>query len=106
MSMRQRPNFDEFPRHFHPLFSCNFAHQKISGRKIHVDYIDSTFLNVISLAVISMVFLLTFFDIILMVEKFSLFAHTFFDEISMGKSSMSFLVSCKLMKTFEGFSLS
>ena len=29
--IRRRPNFDEFPRHFHVLFWCNFA-----DRKIHV----------------------------------------------------------------------
>ena len=29
--IRRRPNFDEFPRHFHILFRCDFA-----GRKIHV----------------------------------------------------------------------
>ena len=31
MSIRRRPNFDEFPRHFHVLFRCNF-----DGRKLHV----------------------------------------------------------------------
>ena len=30
-SIRRRPNFDEFPRHFRVLFRCDFA-----GRKIHV----------------------------------------------------------------------
>ena len=30
-SIRRRPSFDEFPRHFHELFRCNFA-----DRKIHV----------------------------------------------------------------------
>ena len=30
-SIRGRPNFDEFPRHFRVLFRCNF-----DGRKIHV----------------------------------------------------------------------
>ena len=59
-----------------------------------------TFFDVISMVEISMVFLLTFFDLILMVEKSTLFARTFFDKISM--NSTSFLVSCKLMKTFEG----
>ena len=46
--IRRRPNFDEFPRHFHVLFWCNFADRKIyvvstyffrrnfDGRKIHV----------------------------------------------------------------------
>ena len=47
-SIRGRPNFDEFPRHFHVLLRCNFANRKIhvvstyvfrcnfDGRKIHV----------------------------------------------------------------------
>ena len=47
-SICQRPNFDEFPRHFHVLFRCNFADRKIhvvskyffqrnfTGRKIYV----------------------------------------------------------------------
>ena len=47
-SIRQRPNFDEFPRHFHLLFRCNFGDRKIpvvstyffrcnfNGRKVHV----------------------------------------------------------------------
>ena len=30
-SIRRRANFNEFPRHFHVLFRCNF-----DGRKIHV----------------------------------------------------------------------
>ena len=30
-SIRRRPSFDEFSRHFHELFRCNFA-----DRKIHV----------------------------------------------------------------------
>ena len=60
-----------------------------------------TFFDVISLVEIPTVLLLTLFDIILMVQKSTLFAHTFFDKISMGKNLTSFLVSCKLMKTFE-----
>ena len=32
MSIRRRPNFDEFPRHFHGFFRCNF----FDGRKIYV----------------------------------------------------------------------
>ena len=47
MTIRQRPNFDKFSRHFHVLFRCNFADQKIqvvstyffrrnfNGQKIH-----------------------------------------------------------------------
>ena len=63
-----------FPRTF---FRCN-----LNGRK---NYVVST----------------CFFDVILMIEKTTLFARTFFKEISMGKNSTSFLVSCKLLKTFE-----
>ena len=58
------------------------------------------FFDVISLVEISTVFLVTFFYVTLMVEKATLFARTFFDKIAM--NSTSFLVSCKLMKTFEG----
>ena len=127
-SIRRRPNFDEFARHLHVLFRCNF-----DGRKIHVvstyffgrnslveksTLFPRTFFDVISMAeksmlfprtlfdVISLVetstlFRRTFFDIILMVEKSVLFPRTFFDVILMCKNSISFLVSCKLMKTFE-----
>ena len=47
-SIRRRPNFDEFLRHLHVVFRCNFADRKIhvvstyffrcnfDGRKIHV----------------------------------------------------------------------
>ena len=93
-SIRRRPNFDEFPRHFRVLFRCNFDGRKIhvvstyffrcnfDGRKIHV--VSRTFISVISMVEICTLFLLTFFDVILM-----------------GKDLTSFLVSCKLMKTFE-----
>ena len=47
------------------------------------------------------IFSCTFFDVLAMVEKCALFAGNFFDEILMGKTLMSFLVSCKLMKPFE-----
>ena len=118
MLIRQRPNFDEFPRHFHLLFWCSFSDRKISERKIHLAstyfvwcnfdgrkiYVVSTyFFWCNSLVEISTVFLLTFFDVILMVEKSSLFARTFFDEISMVNNSKSVLVSCRLTETFEGF---
>ena len=110
-SIRRRPNFDEFPRHFRVLFRCDFAGRKIhvvstyffrcnlAGRKIHVvsayflrcnfdgrkiHVVSGTFISVISMVEICMLFLLTFFDVILM-----------------GKDLTSFLVSCKLMKTFE-----
>ena len=93
-SIRRRPNFDEFPRHFRVLFRCDFAGRKIhivstyffrcnfDDRKIHV--VSRTFISVISMVEICTLFLLTFFDVILM-----------------GKDLTSFLVSCKLIKTFE-----
>ena len=93
-SICRRPNFDKFPRHFRVLFRCDFAGRKIhvvstyffrcnfDGRKIHV--VSRTFISVISMVEICTLFLLTFFDVILM-----------------GKDLTSFLVSCKLMKTFE-----
>ena len=42
----------------------------------------------------------TFFNVISMVEICTMFLLTIFDVILMGKNSASFLVSCKLMKTF------
>ena len=91
-----RPNFDEFPRNFHVLFRCNFADRKIhvvstyffqrnfDGRKIHV---------------VSTYFFRCNFDgpIIRYVCTY------FFDKISINSTSL--LVSCKLIKTFEGFFL-
>ena len=129
-SIRRRPNFGEFPRHFRVLFRCNFG-----GRKIHVvstyffDVISivekstwfprtlfdvtslveksmwfpRTFLDVISMVEKSTWFPRTFFDVISMVEICTLFLLTFFDVILMGKDLTWFLVSCKLMKTFQKF---
>ena len=76
-AIRRRTNFDEFPRHFRVLFRYDF-----DGRKIHV--VSRTFISVISMVEICTLFLLTFFDVILM-----------------GKDLTSLLVSCKLIKTFE-----
>ena len=110
-SIRWRPSFDGFPRHFHIFFRCNFA-----DRKTHVvstyyfrcnfdvqksSLLLRTFFGVILMVKKSTLFPRIFFVVILLVEKSTLFAITFFDEISMGKNSTSFLVSCKLMKTFE-----
>ena len=92
-SIRRRPNFDEFPRHFRILFRCNF-----DGRKIHVvstHFFDvtllvqkstlfpRTFFNVISMVEKSTLFPRILFDVILMFEKSTLFPRTFFDVISM-----------------------
>ena len=90
-----RPNFDEFPRHFHVIFWRNFDGRKFhvvstyffrcnfDGRKIRVvsthfydvismvkksTLLPSAFFDVIPFIEISTVFLLTFFDVILMVE--------------------------------------
>ena len=110
-SICRRQNFDEFPRHFRVLFRCDFAGQKIlvvsayflrcnfDGRKIHIVSayffqcnFDGRKIHVVSGTVIS---------VISMVEICTLFLLTFFDVILMGKDLTSFLVSCKLMKTFE-----
>ena len=45
----------------------------------------------------------TFFNVISMVEICMLFLLTFFDVILMGHDLTSFLVTCKLMKTFQKF---
>ena len=92
--IRRRPNFDEFPRHFCVLFRCNFY-----GRKIQV--VSTYFFDIILLVEKSTLFPRTFFDVISMVEICTLFLLTFFDVILMGKDLTSLLVSCKLMKTFE-----
>ena len=106
---------DQISTNFHIIstyfFRCNFAVEKstlfsrtffdvISLVKIST-FFPRTFFDVISLVEKSILFPLTSTYVILMVEKFTLFASTFCDEISMGKFSRSFLVSCKLMKTFE-----
>ena len=82
-SIRQRPNFDEFPRHFRVLFRCNFA-----GQKIHV--VSRTFFDVISLVEKSTWLPRTFFDVILLFEKFTWFPRTFLDVISMVEKSTWF----------------
>ena len=126
-SIRRRANFDESPRHFHVPFRCNFADRKIhvvsmyffrrnfDVRKIHIvsTYFfrcnfDGRKIHIVSTYFFRCNFdgrkihgVSTYFsDLILMVEKCTLFAHTFVDEISM--KSTSFLVSCMLIKTFEG----
>ena len=127
-SIRRRPNFDEFPRHFRVLFRCDFAGRKIhvvstyffrcnfTGRKIHAVSayflrcnFDGRKIHIVStyffrcnfdgrkIHVVSR----TFISVISMVEICTLFLLTFFDVILMGKDLRSFLVSCKLMKTFE-----
>ena len=163
-SIRRRPNFDEFPHHFHVLFRCDFAGRKIhvvstyffrcnfAGRKIHVvstyffrcnfagrkSHVVPTYffrrnfagrkIHVVStyflrcnfngrkihIHIISKYFFRcnfdgrkihvvsrTFISVISMVEICTLFLLTFFDVILMGKNLTSFLVNCKLMKTFE-----
>ena len=66
MSIRRRASFDEFTRHFHVLFRCSFADQKITS------------------------FPSTFFDEILMVKKSTLTPRTFFDVISVAEKSTLF----------------
>ena len=94
------------PRGFNVPFSCNF-----NARKIHV--VHTFFFDVISVVEISTLFPRTFFHVLTLAEISNffrqfwwprnplLFARTFFDEISMVKSSTSFLVSCKLTKIFK-----
>ena len=110
-SIRPRPNFDEFPRHFRVLFRCDFAGWKIhvvstyffrcnfDGRKIHIvsTYFFRCNFDGRKIHVVSR----TFISVISMVEICTLFLLTFFDVILMSKDLTSFLVSCKLMKTFE-----
>ena len=60
-----------------------------------------TFFGVILMVEKSTLFPRTFFDVISLVEICTLFLFTFFDVILIGKDLISFLVSCKQMKTFE-----
>ena len=110
-SIRRRPNFDEFPRHFCVLFRCHFAGRKIhvisvyffrcnfDGWKIHDFFMY--FYQCILLVEKFTLFRRTFFDVICLVEICTLFLLTFFDIILMGNNSTSFLLSCKPMKTLE-----
>ena len=66
-------------------------------------WILRTFFDVTSMVKKSMLFPRTFINVISMVEIYMLFLLTFFDVILMGKDLTSFLVSLKLMKTFEKF---
>ena len=63
------------------------------------------FFDVILLIEKSTLFPLTFFDVILMIWKSTLFARTFFDEISMRKKSMSCLVKLQTLNIWKGFPL-
>ena len=110
-SIRRRRNFDEFPRHFHILFRCDFAGRKIhvvstyffrcnfDGRRIHIvsTYFFRCNFDGRKIHVVSR----TFISVTSMVVLCTLFLPTFFEVILMGKYLTSFLVSCKLMKTFE-----
>ena len=87
-SIRRRPSFDEFPRHFHELFRCNFADRKVhvvptyffrrnfTGRKILVN--SMYFFGVISLVEKSTLFPRIFFDVISIVEKSTVVSTLFF----------------------------
>ena len=77
-SIRPKPYFDEFPRYFQVLFRRNCA-----VRKLHV------------------VFTYTFFDVILMVEKFTLVARALSTIFRRAEIRRRFWLSCKLIKTFE-----
>ena len=115
--IRRRPNFDKFPRHFHVLFRCNFADQKIHvvsryffqlnfyGWKIHVvstyffqcnfdvqkiRFVSSYFFQCNFDGRKSTLFPCTFFDVILMVEKFTLLPRAFYDVIFSSKYPLCF----------------
>ena len=75
------------------FFRCNF-----SGQKIHVVSSKNSSLTFL--------FPLTFFDVILMVEKSTLFTRIFADEFWMGKNSTSFLVKLQANENIcRGFPL-
>ena len=95
-SIRRRPNFDEFLRHFRVLSRCSFH-----GQKIHV--VSTYFYRCNSDGRKTYVVSTYFFGCNCLVEICTLFLSTFFNVILIGKKLTWFLVSCKLMKTFEKF---
>ena len=68
---------------------------------INFHVIPAYFFDVISMVEKSTLFPRNFFDMISMVEICTLFLLAFLNVILSGKNSTSFLVSCKLMKTFK-----
>ena len=69
-SIHQRPNFDEFPHHFHVLFQCNFADWNI--------HVVSTYFFKCNFAGQKIRVVSTYFlGVILRVEKSTLFIRTF-----------------------------
>ena len=106
---------DQIPTNFRVISAYFFDVISIVEKST---WFSRTFFGVISLVEKSTLFPRTFFDVISMVEKFMWFPRIFFDVISLveictlfllnffdviliGKDLTSFLVSCKLMKTFE-----
>ena len=65
-------------------------------------FFPRTFFDVISLVEKSTFFPLIFFDLILRIHKSKLFARTFFHEISMSKSSTSYLVKLRANENIRG----
>ena len=104
---------DQISTNFHVISAISMVEKST--------WFPRTFFNVISMVEKSALFPCTFFDVISMVEKYTLFPRTFprtfsviqMLEIStlflftfsgvilMGKDLISFLISYKLMKTFE-----
>ena len=82
-SIRQRPNFGEFPRHSTYFFDVTSLIEKSTS-------CPCTFFDVILLVEKSMLFPCTFFGEISLVEKSTLFPRTLFDMISMVKKSTLF----------------
>ena len=89
---------DEISTNFHVIFTYFFDVISLIEKSTSFPY---TFFGVISMFKKSILFPRTFFDVISLVKIFTLFLLTFFDIILKGKNSTSFLVNCKLMKTFE-----
>ena len=108
--IRQRPNFDEFSRHFHVLFRCNFADRNIhlvstyffrpnfAGRKIHAvstyffrRNFDGRTINVVSTY---------FFRCNFSGRNIHVVSNYFFQGNFDGQKLTSLLVTSKLMKTF------
>ena len=126
--IRRRPNFDEFPRHFHVIFLCSFTDRKIhvvstyffrcnfDGRKIQfasMYFFGCDFDGWKIRGVSTYFFRCNFdgrkihlvstyiFDVISMVEKPTLLPRAFFDVISFIEISTVFLLTF-FLRNFDG----
>ena len=119
-SIRRRPNFDEFLRHFHELFQCNFSDRKLhvvstyvfrhhfDGRKIHIvpTYFSRCNFDGWKIHLATTYFFRCNFSL-----RHIHGVSTYFFQLNFDGRKIHFfctyffqrnLVNCKLMKTFDG----